>query len=81
MTQPLEPFPGRRTNMADELAEGAPVFVSSLDGPKGIAEILEVVRHSADGAISTQFQVRFNDDLRPFESFQDAYVAATEMVA
>jgi hypothetical protein len=50
-------------------------IVTSVEGPKGTADVLEVL----SGSGQPEYQVRFNGSLQSFKSMGEAYITAKEL--
>ena len=58
--------------MADEI-------VATVDGPNGIAEIVEVPKIAGDGGQQLEYVVTFGGERQTFRSLGEAYITAGEL--
>jgi hypothetical protein len=57
----------------------ADTLVTTIEGPKGKAELYEVERHAPNGAIEVEYEVRVGDRVEKFAALGAAYIVAGEM--
>ena len=52
---------------------------ATVEGPKGRAEVVEVVDEAA-GPLAPEYQVRFNNTSTPYKTLGEAYIEAGQAV-
>jgi hypothetical protein len=57
----------------------AETLVATVEGPLGKAELYEVTKNLADGALEIEYEVRAGPDVRKFAALGAAYIEAGEM--
>ena len=56
------------------------LLITTVDGPRGSADVYEVTLPSATGIIEVEYTVVFNTQRLAFPSLGEAHIAANELV-
>ncbi len=54
-------------------------LVATIEGPLGKADLYEVTRTNADGALRVEYEVRKGGDVQKFAALGAAYIVAGEL--
>jgi len=57
----------------------AETLVATVEGPLGKADLYEVTKNLADGALEVEYEVRTGSEVRKFAALGAAYIEAGEM--
>jgi hypothetical protein len=57
----------------------ADTLVATVEGPLGKAELYEITRNLADGALEVEYEVRVGSEVRKFAALGAAYIEAGEL--
>jgi hypothetical protein len=61
------------------MAEAEDTLVATVEGPLGKAEVYEITRTTAGGALEIEYEVRTGSEVQKFAALGAAYIVAGEL--